>query len=276
MELADKLVLITGAAGGIGSSTADEFAKAGCQLILTDIDADALEGTAAELRDKYGVRVETYSYDVSDRAQVEEMVASVLDKHGRLDVLINNAGVGHHGQLTETSLETWKRLVDVNLWGPLYHIYAILPSMKSARSGQIVNVSSGQSFFRLPTWGAYAAVKAGVGAFSEILHFELRKYGILVTTVYPFLVDTPFYRGIEGDTMMGKLSMKLMPLYSMKPDTVGKIIFKAVKNKRRVEMVSILNDVAKVGQSLPLVPDVVAMITDRLLAPRPGSEGRDG
>jgi short-subunit dehydrogenase len=158
--------------------------------------------------------------------------------------------------------------MDVNFWGALNHVYAFLPAMKEARSGHIVNISSGQAYFRLPTWGAYAAVKEGLGTFSEVLHYELERYGIDVTTVYPFMVNTEFYDGVKGDTLLGRLAMKLVPFYSMSPETVGRIIFKAVKRRRTVENVSILNDLAQYARSLPLVPGLIARVSTLMLARR--------
>ena len=118
----------------------------------------------------------------------------------------------------------------------------------------------------MPTWGAYASVKAALGVFSEILHFELRKYKIRVTTVYPFMVNTPFYSAIEGDTWAAKLSMKLVPYYSMSPEKVGKIIFKAVKKRHKVELVSIFNDIGFYAHLMPFAPDVIARVANFFLA----------
>jgi NAD(P)-dependent dehydrogenase (short-subunit alcohol dehydrogenase family) len=267
-DLHDKTVLITGAASGIGLCTAEQFAKAGATLILTDINAQALDGAAEKLR-LHGGKVLTRVVDVADRAQVEAMAKWVLDELGGLDILINNAGIGHQGELADTSLETWKKLIDVNLWGPLYHTYAFLPAMTARGSGHMVNVSSGQAFFRLPTWGAYAAIKAAVGTFSEILHFELAAKGIRVTTVYPFLVNTPFYKGMKGDTLAAQLSIKLMPYYSMKPESVGEIIFTAVVDEDRVEMVSFLNVLGYYVHLVPPLAAVVSNLSSWLLAKAP-------
>lgn len=271
-KLAGKRVLITGGAMGIGRCTAQEFARAGCELILTDIRAEELEQTAQELR-QGGATVHTYAYDVSKQKQVQEVAEQILAKLGDVDVLINNAGVGHTGELVDTTLRTWKRLVDVNLWGPLYHVYAFLPRMIERRSGQIVNVSSGQAFFRLPTWGAYAAVKAALGVFSEVLHFEVRKFGVRVTTVYPFMVNTPFYAGITGDTWGARLSMKLVPWYAMKPEKVGRIIFRAVKRRQKVETVSVLNDIGFYAQLVPGASDIIATGAQLFLGKRAGAHG---
>lgn len=257
-----RRVLITGGASGIGLCTAEEFARAGAELVLTDLDADRLREAAEEL----GGTVHTRVMDVSDRDAVHALARWVVDDLGGLDVLINNAGIGHHGELADMSLERWDRLLAVNLIGPLNHVYAFLPHFIERRSGHIVNVSSGQAYFRLPTWGAYAAIKAALGVFSEVLHFELRKYGIRVTTVYPFMVNTPFYENLKSETWGSRLSMKLLPLYSQRPEKVGGIIFKAVRRRAKVETVSVLNDVGFYAQFVPLAGEVIARTSNLLLA----------
>lgn len=267
-DVRDRIVLVTGGASGIGFCTAEEFARAGATVILTDINAAAL-AEAAERLGRGGATVHTRVVDVTDRAQVEETARWVLATFGRLDVLVNNAGIGYHGEMAETSLETWKKLIDVNLWGVLYHIHAFLPSMLERGRGHIVNVSSGQAFFRLPTWGAYAAIKAAAGAFSEVLGFEVRRRGVHVTTVYPFMVNTPFYRGVEGETLAAKLSMKLLPYYSMTPERVGRIIFEAVRDERRVEMVSPLNVLGFYAHLLPPVFAAMSEVAAFFLAKGP-------
>ncbi|MFH2008498.1 MAG: SDR family oxidoreductase [bacterium] len=264
-NVAGKRVLVTGGARGIGLCTAEAFALAGSELVLTDIDEDALD-KAETLLSGHGSPVHTRVVDVADSEQVYALARWVIEELGGLDVLINNAGLGHHGELADTTLETWKKLLSVNLMGPLNHISAFLPHFKQRRAGHIVNVSSGQAFFRLPTWGAYASVKAALGVFSEILQFELRKYGIRVTTVYPFMVDTGFYDDIEGETMVGRLAMKLVPYYSMSPERVGQIILKAVRKGTKVEMVSVLNDVANYVKLVPFANDVISSTSNFFLA----------
>lgn len=264
--LKGKRILITGAASGIGLATARELARAGADVILTDLRAEPLEAAAEEVR-REGARAHTLVYDVSDAAAVEAAAVRVRAEVGPLDVLVNNAGIGHQGPLATTSLETWRRLMGVDFWGALYHVYAFMPQLRE-QGGQIVNVSSGQAFFRLPSWGAYAAVKAALGVFSEVLHFEVARDGVVVTTVYPFMVDTPFYRGIEGDTWAGRQAMKLVPYYSMKPETVARTIVRAVRRRRRLETVSVLNRIGQLVQAAPRLSALVAWATSRLLVQR--------
>lgn len=264
-QLAGKYVLITGGAQGIGLHTAREFAEAGCHLILTDINADKLEAAANEL-ETHNVQVFRFVVDVADRDQVENLAKEVIAKCGRIDILINNAGVGMHKELEFTNLEEWQKLLAVNFWGPLYHIYAFLPYMKQQGSGQIVNVSSGQAFFRVPTWGAYAAIKLAIGAVSEIMHYEVRKYGIKVTTVYPYMVNTGFYNDVESHSWGSRLMLRFLPYYSQKPETVGKTIYNAVRKGKRVEMVNVLNYIGKYINVLTPISNFVSSTASFLLS----------
>jgi NAD(P)-dependent dehydrogenase (short-subunit alcohol dehydrogenase family) len=266
MKMTGKVVLITGGAQGIGLCTAERFAKAGSYLVLTDLNEAAL-ATAKEKLAGMGPGVDTYVVNVADRDQVEAMFAQVKRDHGAVDVLINNAGVGHMGALAETTLATWEKLAAVNLWGPLYHIYAVLPEMIERGGGHIVNVSSGQAFLQLPSWGAYSAIKTALGVFSEVLHWEMRKHDVKVTTVYPYMVNTGLYDGIEGDTFMSKMAMRLMPYYSQSPETVGKIIFNAVRKNVRVENVSVMNSLIKAMKFVSPVGNTVSWFASEFLTP---------
>ena len=269
-NLRGKKVLITGAACGIGRSLADLFANAGSELIITDFNEVALQEVYDNLASKK-VTVHKYIIDISKREDVEKLAAEILEDIGNVDILINNAGIGHNGEIIETSLDTWKKLMDVNFWGALYHIYAFLPSMIKARKGHIVNVSSGQAFFRLPTWGPYAIIKLALGSMSELLRIELSKFNLKVTTVYPFMVNTGFYGDIEGETIGTKLSMKLLPYYSMKPEKVANIIFNAVKKEKPLEMVSIINDIGAISRSIAPVSNLISNISLRFL----GKDSKD-
>ncbi|MGC4113493.1 MAG: SDR family oxidoreductase [Myxococcales bacterium] len=269
-----QTVLITGAARGIGACIAEEFARSGARLVLTDRDGAALALTAGRLRTS-GADVIEAVVDVTDQAQVETLAEQVLSRFGGLDVLVNNAGIGFSAELAHTPLETWKRLFDVNFWGPLYHVYAFLPSMRAKRAGHVVNVSSGQAWFRLPSWGAYAVAKLALGAFSELLRFELAPEGIRVSTVYPYLVSTGFYDQVEPGTLAGRLSLRLMPYYSDTPQKVARLVFEAVRKNKPVERVNVLNSVGYYSRLIPPVSDALARVGTWLFArgpqPAPGS-----
>src|SRR5262249_27577805 len=149
-------------AGGIGQELAHGLGREQAILILVDLDLQALERVASPLR-AAGVTVHCRALDVSRRTEVQALAAWIEQELGAAHVRIKNAGTGHSAEVAETSLERWEQLFAVNFWGPLYLIQALLPAMRRAGRGYVVNVVSGQVFFRLPTWGPYAATKAALG-----------------------------------------------------------------------------------------------------------------
>lgn len=255
-DLKNKVVLITGAAGGIGLNTAAFFAEAGCRLVLTDINDAALQ-IAKEKLIKHNVEILTQAMDVTDLKAVEALRDTVYTKWNAVDILINNAGIGFNAELAATPLSKWRQLMDINFWAPLYHIETFLPRMKERKSGHIVNVSSGQAYFRAPTWGAYSVTKLAVGAMSEILNVEVARDNVKVTTVYPFLVNTGFYDTTTSESVGEKLFYLFMPLYSHEPQTVAQMVFDAVREEKNVEMVSVLNQFFKYARAFSPVAGIL-------------------
>lgn len=266
MDPDGKIVLVTGSARGIGFQTARQFARAGSRLVLTDLDGEALSEAENQLSQE-GEVLETYSMDVSNRDAVDEMADDLLDRHGRLDVLINNAGIPHHEEFTETTVEEWEQVFAVNFFGPIYHIYAFLDDMLDRGDGHIVNISSGQAFFLLPTWGAYATSKLALGGFSEVLHTELKKHNITVTTVYPYVVNTGFYTDVGIESLGSKLSMKFLELYAFSPEEIAEKVFEATRDERRSEMTSLLNWASYYMDLIPGMKNIASQATDYLMSP---------
>jgi NAD(P)-dependent dehydrogenase (short-subunit alcohol dehydrogenase family) len=244
-----KTVVITGAAFGIGRCTAQEFARAGYDLVLVDRDAEGLAETERTLG---GRRVIRHVVDVADPRAVAAMAKEVLAAVGHIDVLVNNAGIAHTGELASTKLATWRALMAVNFWGPLHLIDAFLPSMRARRAGAIVNVSSGQAFLRMPGWGAYATSKVALAGFSEILHHEVAGSGVRVSTIYPFLVKgTHLYDDAQPKSVRARLSMQVMMRLADAPEKTARRIRAAATDGRRLDRVSWLNDVGYYGQLVP-------------------------
>ena len=186
------VVLITGAASGIGSALAQAFALKGHTLVLADIDEQGMEKTAEAIRGSGGKSF-SYVVDVTDPVQVQNFQAKVEEEVGVPDLLINNAGVGISGDFVETPLEEWRWLMGVNLWGYVHMLHAFLPSMIKRESGHVVNVASVGGLTGLPTSSAYSASKFAVVGLTEALWNELRNKGIKVTLVCPSYVRTAMY-----------------------------------------------------------------------------------
>lgn len=194
----DKRVLITGAASGIGRATAIACARKGAQLFLTDINGEALEAVASQIRADGGSVPFAAAADVSDHSAVEAMAGQILADHGSVDVVMNIAGIAVWGTVDVLSHEQWRHVVDVNLMGPIHVIECFVPAMIEAGSGgHLVNVSSAAGLFGLPWHAPYSATKFGLRGLSEVLRFDLRRHDIGVSLVCPGAVDTGLVETVE-------------------------------------------------------------------------------
>lgn len=189
-NLKGKRVLVTGAASGIGLECARAFAKRGANLVISDIDAAALEKVRDEIS-AMGVQVFAQACDVSMEASVNSFAAAVHDAAGPIDVLINNAGVAFLGGFEETPLSEWRRILDINVFGIVHCIRAFLPAMRKAGGvKKIVNVASLAGFAPATNMSAYAASKHAVVGLSEVLAMELHGTEISILVVCPGIINT--------------------------------------------------------------------------------------
>lgn len=268
MKVEGKRVLITGAARGIGSCLVAEFAKRGCDLILVDKDLLELEERVIKISSIYkNIDVHYFDIDISKTDRLETLQKNLINRDLLPEILVNNAGIGHQGNLIDLSMNDWDRLIDVNLKAPIAMTKIFLPTMKRKYASPcIVNVASGQAFFKLPTWGAYTTTKVALAAFSELLSIE-ELMNVQVLTVYPFMVDTGFYDVVKknASSFGSKMAMKLIPYYSNKPETVAKKIVRAIEKDKMVEMVHPINWVGYYLDTLPFVGNITRLITYHLL-----------
>jgi short-subunit dehydrogenase len=188
-----------------------------------------------------GSQVITKVVDVTDKEAVDAMAAEVLAAIGTVDILVNNAGIGYNNDLRSTPPSDWKRLMDINFMGVLYVTHAFLPDMISKGGGQIVNMSTGQVFFPVPTWGAYAASKAALATWSECLTWELSMFGIRVTTVYPGLISTPFYKDVHASNAPQKVVLWYINSLGGTPQLMARKIVKGIKRRKRRVIESWIN-----------------------------------
>lgn len=190
-ELAGLQVFVTGAASGIGRATAELAGREGARLHLTDVDAVRLAEAAAAIRGAGGQVLTAAAFDVSDYAAVRGYAARLTRGHGAMDVVMNVAGIATWGTVSGLEHHHWRRLVDVNLMGPIHVIETLVPPMVEAgRGGHLVNVSSAAGIIGLPWHAAYSATKFGLRGVSEVLRFDLARHGIGVSLVVPGGVDT--------------------------------------------------------------------------------------
>jgi NAD(P)-dependent dehydrogenase (short-subunit alcohol dehydrogenase family) len=189
--LEGRLVLVTGAASGIGYECARAFARRGARLVISDVNAAALEKARAEL-DAAGAWCRAYACDVASEQSVNALAAAVQRDAGPVDVLVNNAGVAFLGGFEETPLAEWRRILDINVLGIVQCVRAFLPSMRAAGGARkIVNIASLAGFAPAPNMSAYAASKHAVVGLSEVLALELHDTGISVLIVCPGIINTP-------------------------------------------------------------------------------------
>jgi len=190
IELRDRVVAITGASSGIGEATALACARAGASVALAARRADRIEALARRIEDEHCVRALALPTDVGEEAQAHAFVERAHAQLGRLDALVNNAGVMLLGPIEHAPTDEWRQMIHVNLFGVLYCTHAALPLMRAQGAGHVVNVSSVAGRVARAGSGVYNLTKWGVNAFSEALRQECAGAGIRVTIVEPGAVET--------------------------------------------------------------------------------------
>ena len=188
MQLTDSVALVTGASRGIGREIARRLTERHVRVVALDIDPDELHKTAAD------IGADAFVADVRDPAHADAVVQHVLDRLGRLDIVVANAGIGHSGDFAVMPPERISDLVAVNVTAPMLLARAALPSMLAARRGSLVFISSIAGALLVPTETVYSATKAAVDGFAEPLREELRGTGVTVSTVMPTAVRTTFFQ----------------------------------------------------------------------------------
>lgn len=188
-HIAGKVVVITGASSGLGEITAKMLAEQGAPVVLGARRTDRIQALADEINGKGGQAL-AQETDVTNRDQVKALVDAAVTKFGRVDVLINNAGIMPQSLLEQLRLDDWDQMIDVNLKGVLYGIAAVLPHMKEQKSGHIINVSSVAGHRVGPGGAVYSATKTAVRVLSEGLRQEVKPYNIRTTIISPGAVAT--------------------------------------------------------------------------------------
>lgn len=185
----DKIVVITGASSGLGEATARHLAAQGAKVVLGARRMERLEDLATDIAEQ-GDEAIVVKTDVTHRDQVERLVDRAVDTFGRIDVMINNAGLMPHSPLERLKVDEWDQMIDVNIKGVLYGIAAALPHMKTQKSGHIINVSSVAGHTVGPNGVVYSATKHAVRVISEGLRQEVKPYHLRTTIISPGAVAT--------------------------------------------------------------------------------------
>ncbi len=209
MRLSTKIAIVTGAAQGIGLATARKFTQEGANVVICDRDAAAVAAAVAALQGSAG-EVWGQACDVTQRAQVDALVQAVLTRHGRLDVLVNNAGITRDARLVKMTIEQFDAVIDVNLRAAFHCAQAVAPTLIAQGSGVILNASSVVGIYGNFGQTNYAASKAGIIAFTKTWARELGPKGVRVNAVAPGFVRTHMLDTIPPEVM--KLMTERVPL----------------------------------------------------------------
>jgi NAD(P)-dependent dehydrogenase (short-subunit alcohol dehydrogenase family) len=272
-DLRGKVVLITGGSRGLGLVLAREFARQGARLALCARDEEELERALDDLGAR-GILATGMVCDVSDPTQVQEMANGFLRYFGRIDVLVNNAGVIQVGPMEVMTLADYEEAMRVHYWGPLYATLAVLPQMKQRHEGRIVNITSIGGKVAVPHLLPYAGSKFALVGLSEGLRAELMKDGILVTTVVPGLMRTgsprnAFFKGQhEAEYAWFKIGDSI-PLFSTSAERAARRIVRACRHGDAELTLTLPAQLAVAFHGLfpGLTADILALVNRSLPAP---------
>lgn len=231
----DKEVLVTGAGSGIGREMARAFAQEGARLWVSDINEAGNQETAEMIRAAGGT-ARAVTCDVADPDTVAAMADRIHGQVPALDILANNAGIGSAGAFIDTSIDTWHKVMDVNLMGVVHGCKAFLPSMvERGKGGHVINTASSAAYVAWPEMSVYAASKYAVLGFSESLRAEMAPHRIGVTTVCPGVIDTPIVANtiLEGEMGEGDKHAKAMAFYKKRNYSPARVAAAIVKGVRR-------------------------------------------
>lgn len=229
--LLDKVILVTGASSGIGAAIARELAAAGGKVMLGARRVDRLAALAAELTAAGGTAL-ARGLDVTDQASVMAFADAARGAWGRVDVIVNNAGVMPLSLMASMKVKEWDRMVDVNIKGVLYGIAAVLPEMAERGSGHVINIASIGALSVVPTAAVYCATKHAVRAISDGLRQE--HSDIRVTCIHPGVVESEL-----ADTITDPVAAEAMKTYraiALRPDTIAKAVRFAIEQPEDVDL----------------------------------------
>ena len=232
-DLAGDLVLVTGAASGIGRATARALAERGSQVVLTDVQP--LDGVLAEVGDACLMHRQL---DLTDAEAVRAFADDVHREYGAVDVVMNIAGAAAWGTVEALTPEQWRRMVEVNLMAPIHVIHEFVPPMiRAGHGGHLVNVSSAAGIIGMPRHAAYSAGKFGLRGVSEVLRFDLRRHGIGVSLVCPGAVNTPLtdtvdIAGVDQSTKAFRAAQRHFQKSATSPEKAAEAIIRGVERNR--------------------------------------------
>jgi NAD(P)-dependent dehydrogenase (short-subunit alcohol dehydrogenase family) len=201
MDISGKVAIVTGASEGIGRATARVLAQAGAKVVLAARNRVRLEELGEDLR-RQNLEAHVLQTDMRDPAAVRQMVERAMDHFDRIDILINNAGQSAAGMVADVDIAVFRQIMELNVYGALYAIQAVVPKMREGGGGVIVNISSMVSKLKIPGLGTYAATKAALNLLSATARVELAADNIRVITVFPRTTATDLGKHSAGDLQL--------------------------------------------------------------------------
>ncbi|MBO1004033.1 SDR family oxidoreductase [Pseudogracilibacillus auburnensis] len=228
MESGKRVAIVTGGASGIGKALSYELVSQGVFVIVADIvDAD---GTTVEKElNKSRNNARYVHVNVTNFKEVEQMILSIYKEFGRLDYLFNNAGIAMYGELYDMSMDDWKQMIDVNLWGVIHGTQVGYEMMKEQGFGHLVNTASAAGLGPSPVSSVYATTKHAVVGLTTSLHYEAEQFGVKVSTLCPAFVHTPIFDKAKAVNIDKKMIQKQMEKQKvMSPEKLAKITLKNV------------------------------------------------
>ncbi len=206
--MSEKLALVTGGSRGIGKACALELAKAGYDVIINYAgNEEAAKQTVSEI-EALGVKSEAFKFDIANNEEVNNVIASIIEKYGRIDVLVNNAGITRDGLFMRMSKENWDAVINTNLTGAYNVTQPVIKLMMKQRSGAIVNMASIVGVYGNAGQANYAAAKAGLIGFTKSLAKELASRNIRVNAVAPGFVQTDMTKGLDSEKISEHIPLK--------------------------------------------------------------------
>jgi short-subunit dehydrogenase len=230
-KLRGKTVVITGAAGGLGSALAEAFVNQGCHLALIDINQLALN-TLVEKLQKSDLRISCHYVDLSKTTEIDALPEELMSVHSSIDVIVNNAGMTLQKSAENHCIDDWQRVFGLNFWSAVLMCRALLPLLRQQKTAHIVNLSSMAAFYGLPSQCSYSSSKAAVQAYSESLRAELSGEGIGVSCIYPGAIQTNMIMATlseSDDLEQAQKNLALAQRFGISPDKAAKKILRGIR-----------------------------------------------